>query len=101
MMDNPARTPITIPAIAPPDSEDPDDEVVAAAAVDVAAAVVVGEVLVKGDVEVVKDVAVVGVGVSDADEEGSPLSMTWGCSRNHCPRLSSRHRPSRMIISRD
>lgn len=76
----PAMTPITIPAIAPPESEDPDEEAVAAAGVvDVDVAVVVGEVSVEEDVVVVIEVAVVevGVGVGDADEEGSPLLVTW------------------------
>lgn len=81
MIAMPAMTPTTIPAIAPPESEeDPDDEAAAAAVVDVDVdvAVAVGEVSVE-EVEVVMEVAVVevGVGVGVADEEGSPLSMTW------------------------
>lgn len=76
-MPMPAMTPITIPAIAPPDREDPD-EAAAAVVDDVAVAVVVGEVSVE-DVEVVMEVAVVEVvvGVGDADEEGTELSVTW------------------------
>lgn len=75
----PAMTPTTIPAIAPPESEDPDEDAAAAAVVvGVDVAVVVGDVSVE-EVEVVMEVAVVevGVGVGDADEEGSPLLVTW------------------------
>lgn len=70
MIETPAMTPITIPAIAPPEREDPE-ELTAAAVVDLFV-VVVAEVSVEDAEDVDVEVAVVTVGV----EEGTLLSVT-------------------------